>query len=99
MERDQERSRLPECGWWHQRADMGDGIYDDWNGCMAAVFLGMPMTDAVLVSVAMSVGVSPLRGAGLLRCASSHQLGAGVSPLTGRNPSRTTQSGQRCRQI
>jgi len=31
--------------------------------------------------------VSPLRGAGLLRCASSHRS-TGVSPLTGCHPSR-----------
>jgi len=39
MERDEERSRLPECGWCHQRVDMGDGIYDDgeWmcGGCIS----------------------------------------------------------------
>ncbi len=35
------------------------------------------------------LGVSPLRGAGLLRCASSHR-GTGVSTLTGCHPSRNT---------
>lgn len=39
MEREQQRSRLPECGWCHQKVDMGDGIYDDgeWmcGGCIA----------------------------------------------------------------
>jgi hypothetical protein len=33
----------------------------------------------------MQSGVSPLRGAGLSRCASSHR-GTGVSPLTGFHP-------------
>ena len=35
------------------------------------------------------LGVSSLRGAGLLRCASSRR-GTGVSPLTGCHPSRDT---------
>ena len=39
LEREQAQSRLPECGWCHQRVDMGDGIYDDgeWmcGGCIA----------------------------------------------------------------
>ena len=39
LAREQERSRLPECGWCHQRVVMGDGIYDDgeWmcGGCIA----------------------------------------------------------------
>jgi hypothetical protein len=39
MERQHERSRLPECGWCQKRVDMGDGIYDDgeWmcGGCIA----------------------------------------------------------------
>jgi hypothetical protein len=39
LAREQQRSRLPECGWCHQRVDMGDGIYDDgeWmcGGCIA----------------------------------------------------------------
>jgi hypothetical protein len=29
MERQYERSWLPECGWCHKRVDMGDGIYGD----------------------------------------------------------------------
>lgn len=33
-------------------------------------------------------GVSPLRGTGLLRCASSRCQRPSVSPLTGRHPSR-----------
>ena len=38
----------------------------------------------------MGLGVSPLRGAGLLRCASSRCQRPSVSPLTGGHPSRNT---------
>lgn len=38
-EREQATTRLPECGWCHQRVEMSDGIYDDgeWmcGGCIA----------------------------------------------------------------
>ena len=37
------------------------------------------------VQVSVGLGVSPLRGAGLSRCASSYR-GTGVSPLTGFHP-------------
>ena len=37
------------------------------------------------VQVSVGPGVSPLRGAGLSRCASSYR-GTGVSPLTGFHP-------------
>lgn len=39
VEREQASMRLSECGWCHQKVDMGDGIYDDgeWmcGGCIA----------------------------------------------------------------
>ena len=38
----------------------------------------------------MGLGVSPLRGAGLLRCASSRCQRPSVSSLTGYRPSRNT---------
>ena len=44
----------------------------------------------------MGLGVSPLRGAGLLRCASSHR-GTGVSPLDGLPSLTRTRPGRRCR--
>jgi hypothetical protein len=38
-EREHARSWLPECGWCHQRVDMGDGIYNEgewmWGGCVS----------------------------------------------------------------
>lgn len=42
----------------------------------------------VCVQVSVGLGVSPLRGAGLLRCASSRCQRPSVSPLTGCHPSR-----------
>jgi len=41
--------------------------------------------DGCICQVSVGLGVSPLRGAGLSRCASSHR-GTGVSPLTGFHP-------------
>ena len=46
--------------------------------------------DSVLIEVSVGLGVSPLRGAGLLRCASSRCQRPSVSPLSGCHPSRNT---------
>ena len=51
---------------------------------------GMTRVSTTLVPTAgtrdeLLLGASPLRGAGLSRCASSHR-GTGVSPLTGFHP-------------
>jgi len=43
---------------------------------------------AVVCQVPVGLGVSPLRGAGLLRCASSRCQTPSVSPLSGCHPSR-----------
>ncbi len=43
-----------------------------------------------VVHLVGALGVSPLRGAGLLRCASRHRPVAGVSTLTGGHSSRNT---------
>ena len=55
-----------------------------WGGVIAAASKGV--LSAVIE--AMESGVSPLRGAGLLRCASSRCQRPSVSPLTGGHPSR-----------
>jgi hypothetical protein len=47
------------------------------------------MWSSIRLEVSVGLGVSPLRGAGPLRCASRHR-GTGVSTLTGCRPSRNT---------
>ena len=66
-----------------------------WWRCLAAMLVAVATggraavkhLDAVSVAAIQSLvsGVSPLRGAGLSRCASSHRS-TGVSPLTGVHP-------------
>lgn len=56
------------------------------------------MIDLVPAHGAESLGVSPLRGAGLLRCASSPPAVAVVSPLNGLPSLTRTRPGRRCRQ-
>lgn len=67
----------------------------DWGACSGLVVLvGGLALGAVVASVAVvSIGrffpgVSPRRGAGLLRCASSRCQRPSVSPLSGCHPSR-----------
>ena len=54
----------------------------------------LPRRIRCCISFELSEGVSPLRGAGLLRCASSRWQRPSVSPLTGVHPSReSSQAG------
>lgn len=55
-----------------------------WSGagCISEAVSGV---EVVRCQVPVGLGVSPLRGAGLSRCASSPR-GTGVSPLTGVHP-------------
>lgn len=55
-----------------------------WSGacCMS---VAVSRVEVVRCQVPVGLGVSPLRGAGLSRCASSHR-GTGVSTLTGFHP-------------
>jgi hypothetical protein len=57
--------------------------------------LGAVAASVAVVSIGrFFAGVSPLRGAGLLRCASSRCQRPSVSPLTGCHPSReSSQAG------
>ncbi len=53
-----------------------------WGGCIS---VAISRVEVFRCQVPVGLGVSPLRGAGLSRCASSHR-GTGVSPLTGFHP-------------